>query len=90
MSQTSRIYQHKVQIQYHTIHDIFLYSAPLGSYIKSNICSLQNLVTQISWWPSVYIRPIRSGWRRTLRASTNTNELPHTGLTLNKQRNLFM
>lgn len=55
MSQTSRIYQHKAQIQYPTIHDILLYSTPLGSYIKSNICSLGNLVTQISWWPSVYI-----------------------------------
>lgn len=51
VSQTSRIYRHKAQIQYPTIHDILLYSAPLGSYIMSNICSLENLVTQISWWP---------------------------------------
>lgn len=41
MSQTSRIYRHKAQIQYPTIHGILLYSAPLGSYIMSNICSLE-------------------------------------------------
>ena len=44
-----------------------------ASCFKPNICSMENLVSELSWWSSVYIHPRRT--ESGLRASTRTNGL---------------